>query len=100
MKANKKAWKSWVKAFAGALAFLIALITYASTRDYFIQNTNIYYVAFFEGACSMILIFLFAVKYGDSINEAYLGLRELGQRRLVQEEQKETQKHTQTENQG
>jgi hypothetical protein len=50
-------------------------------------------------ASSMVLVFLFAVKYGDSITEAYLGLRELGHRRLLLEEQKQIQEDKKSDSQ-
>lgn len=90
-----KMWKSWVRSFGWALGALVALIAYASTRDYFIQSTNIYIVGYVEGAFTMIVIFLFAVKYGDALNEVYFGLRELGRKRIEREEQKENQSQKQ-----
>ncbi len=99
MQPNKKAWKSWAKAFFGALIFLVALIAYVSTREYVVQSIGIYFTGVFEGGASMILVFFFAVKYGDSINEVYLGLRELGHKRLLLEEQMQIQENKKIENQ-
>jgi hypothetical protein len=99
LQPNKKAWKSWIKAFSGALVFLVALVAYVSTREYVIQTIGIYLTGVFEGGASMIMAFLFAVKYGDSINEVYLGLRELGHKRLLLEEQKQIQEDKKNDNQ-
>ncbi|MCL4429376.1 MAG: hypothetical protein M1167_01365 [Chloroflexi bacterium] len=96
---QQKAWKSWSKAFASALVFLVALVAYVSTRDYIIQMIGIYFTGVFEGASSMILVFLFAVKYGDALTEVYFGLRELGHRRLLLEEQEQTQEDKKSDNQ-
>lgn len=96
---ENKAWKGWVKAFGSAGVALGALIAYASTRDWFIHQVSMYYVGFFEGFCATVIAFLFAIRFGDAINEVVLGLRELGRKSKLRKVRKESRQHKRKQNQ-
>ena len=97
---ENKAWKSWGNAFVTALASIIALVAYASTREWIIQHVGVYYVGFLEGFGAMVLIILFAIRYGDAITEFVLGIRELGKKSAMRKVRKESRRHKQTETQS
>jgi len=81
-----------VKAFFQAIVSISAFIAYASRRDWLITTIgSVWAVGFFEGACAMIIVFYLADKYGDVINETYLGLRELGRLRKSRQKTKTNQ---------
>jgi hypothetical protein len=81
------AMNRWVKGSVWVSASLVALMGYLSQREWFISVTNLWVVGFFEGACLLVAIYAFADRYGDSLAEAYCGLRELGRLRKSKDQQ-------------
>jgi hypothetical protein len=75
---SRKARKSIIKALSRIVAFLVALIAYASNRDWLLQRIDHYFVGYFEGICSLVIFFILIEKYGDAISEVIMGLRTLG----------------------
>ena len=84
---SRNALKAWVKSFFWVITSSLAFIAYASRRDWLLNalDNNLYYLGFFEGICSIALVFYLADKYGDAIDEIYLGIRELGSQRKKRE---------------
>ncbi len=76
-----KLFSSWVKGCSWLALSVVAVLGYLSQREWFTLATNAYVVGAFEGVCGLIGLFIFVNKYGDSIAETYLGLRELGRMR-------------------
>jgi hypothetical protein len=89
----RKAWKSMTKAFSRTAAFLVALIAYASNRDWLMQRMDRYIVGYFEGICSLIVVLLLIVKYGDAISEVVIGIRVLGRRHKKEKKRRKKAKH-------
>ncbi|MCR3907140.1 MAG: hypothetical protein NUK62_08970 [Tenericutes bacterium] len=76
----------WIAAFFKAIVGTSGLIMYFNIREWFTGFVGgIWQVGFFEGLATMVIVFYYVDKYGDSIQEMYLGLRELGQQRKNRE---------------
>jgi hypothetical protein len=77
--------KYWIKCCSWVAGSAVAIIGYFSERSWLISVTNVYAVGFFEGACMLVAIFAVVDRYGESVAEAYSGLRELGKLKKPQE---------------
>lgn len=85
----KAAIKVWIAAFFKVIVSVAGLIMYFNVRDWFTEAIGgLWQVGFFEGIATIVIIYYYADKYGDSIQEVYLGLRELGHQRKIREDKK------------
>jgi len=85
--------KLWVNSFFRAFISIVGFITYLRLREWYIPIIqNMWLVGFFEGAGAIAIVNYYADKYGDSIQDIYLGLRELASQRRVRKNKKYNRK--------
>ncbi len=92
---EKSAIKRWINVFFRAIIKIVALIAYGSRRNWlreffintwFLNNVDHnWLLGFFEGTVTMVIVYYFLNKYSEAVEEAILGLRELGRKRKKRE---------------
>lgn len=82
---TNKTFGGWIRELSWLGLSGVALIGYLNERQWFISATNLWFVGVVEGSSVVVAVSLFAYKYGDSIAEAFNGLRERGRQKRKDE---------------